>query len=406
MTRELEATAVPLEERVQTFACPACGALEPERFLRVPELPVNCIALWNTRAAAMACPRGAIDLAFCESCGAISNQLFDQNRLRYDGTYDNSLHFSATFQGYAAELAGYLTERYELHGKDIIDVGCGNGEFLALLCRSGNNRGVGFDPSFIPDRIQTTTNGVTVIPDLYSEHYGHYAADLVVCRQVLEHIPEPRPFLRRVRAALEDRTQTAVFFEVPNAAYVFEHGGVWDIIYEHCIYYTANALQRLFRDCGFDVINVTEAFAGQYLCLEAQPSMNCEASPADSSDDLRPVPDAVRTFAGRYEAALAEWERRLRQLDAEGRRVAVWGAGAKGAMFLNAFPHRLGLECIVDVNPHKWGLHVPGTGQKVSRPDDLMDHRPDVVLVMNANYREEIGRELSALGLSPELIAV
>jgi SAM-dependent methyltransferase len=353
----------------------------------------------------VACPRGTIDLAFCPACGAISNQAFDPNRVRYDDRYDNSLHFSPTFQKYADRLAGYLVKRYDLRGKDIIDVGCGNGEFLALLCGHGNNRGVGFDPSFLPDRIETSVGGgVTIIPDYYSEAYGDQAADLVVCRHVLEHVAEPRPFLARVRAALQDRTQTTVFFEVPNAAYVFQHGGVWDVIYEHCFYYTAPALSRLFTDCGFDVLNVTEGFGGQYLCLEAQPSMHPRTDTNNAAVTAPPV--EVATFASGYAAIIADWEKRLRQLSSRGQRVAVWGAGAKGAMFLNAFPHWTFLECIVDVNPHKWGLHVPGTGQKVASPDSLKDYRPEVVLVMNANYCEEIAGQLSAFGLSPELIAV
>ncbi|HJR58963.1 MAG TPA: class I SAM-dependent methyltransferase [Vicinamibacterales bacterium] len=368
---------------------------------------MNCIALWNTREAAVSCARGGIDLGFCDSCGAISNQVFDQTRLQYDGTYDNSLHFSPTFQRYAEQLAARLVERHDLRDKDVIDVGCGNGELLALLCRLGNNRGVGFDPSFIPDRSDSTAGkGVTVIPDVYSERYGHYAADLVVCRHVLEHIPEPRPFLRRVRAALDYRARTAVFFEVPNAAHVFQHGGVWDIIYEHCCYYTAPALERLFTACGFDVLDVTEAFSGQYLCLEARPSLNRAPPPAGDTGEPTALREDALRFARSYEATLAEWNARLRRLNAEGRRVAVWGAGAKGAMFLNAFRSESGLDCIVDVNPHKWELHVPGTGQKVVRPDALRQYRPEVVLVMNANYRDEIGRQLSDLGLSPELIAI
>ena len=98
MTHESQAAALHPERAASASLCPACGRVEPERFLRTPELPVKSIALWKTRAAAVACPRGTIDLAFCPACGAISNQAFDPNRVRYDDSYDNSLHFSPTFQ--------------------------------------------------------------------------------------------------------------------------------------------------------------------------------------------------------------------------------------------------------------------------------------------------------------------
>ncbi len=388
-------------------ACPACGGVQIERFFDVPELPVNCIALWKTREEAMRCSRGRIDLGLCVACGAVSNLAFDAARLSYDASYDNSLHFSATFQRYADEVARALVDRYDLHGKDVIDVGCGNGEFLASVCAIGGNRGVGFDPSFIPGRADAAAGlGITIVRDYYSEQHAGYAADLIMCRHVLEHIAEPQRFLRSVRAALGNRSGAAVFFEVPNAAFTFRNNGIWDIIYEHCFYYTAGSLARLFAACGFDVLDVSERFHGQYLCLEARPSAGTTGQVSAAHADLGSLREDVSRFAGRYRASREGWDAMLRRAAGEGRRVVPWAAGAKGAMFLNAFRDFPGLEYIVDVNPHKCGLHVPGTGQRVVPPAFLQEYRPDVLLVMNPVYRDEIARQVAALGLQPELIAI
>ena len=400
---EFTADAMPILARV----CPGCGGTELDRFFEIPEVPTNCIALWATREAALNCPKAGIQLGFCRRCGAVSNLVFDTARLNYDPSYDNSLHFSPTFRKYSDELARDLVERYDLHGKNIIEVGCGNGEFLSLVCELGNNRGVGFDPSFIAGRANLKAGkGIAIIPDYYSERYAEHAADFLICRHVLEHIAKPQRFLRSVRAALAGKSEAAIFFELPNASFVFQKTGMWDIIYEHCFYYSPGALARLFSACGFDVCDVSSTFNGQYLCLEARVSSRDIGRLGDAGGDLVSMRDDIQKFAEEYCSCRTYWEDTLGRLEGQRKRVALWGAGAKGATFLNAFRHLKSIEYIVDANPNKWGLYIPGTGQRVVSPEFLKQFRPDVVLIVNPIYRAEIGAQLRALGIAPDLLSI
>ena len=79
---------------------------------------------------------------------------------------------------------------------------------------------------------------------------------------MLEHIDEPREFLKALAAKLEPGT--AVFFEVPNVLFTIRDGGIWDIIYEHCGYFSPSSLTRVFQLAGFNVEEVEEAFSGQF----------------------------------------------------------------------------------------------------------------------------------------------
>jgi SAM-dependent methyltransferase len=406
MNSELEVPTEVVQGKSEAV-CPACGGKDLERFFEIPALPVNCIALFKTREAALKCPTANIALGFCTKCGAVNNLAFDAARLTYDSAYDNSLHFSPTFQKYAEDVAKHLIDRFDLHGKNIIDVGCGNGEFLSLICAMGNNRGVGFDPSFIPGRAHLQAGlGVSIVPEYYSARHSNYAADFVVCRHVLEHIYTPQQFLRNIRVALTGNRQAAIFFELPSASFVFRNHGIWDVIYEHCFYYSAGSLARLFSTCGFDVIDVAETFNGQYLCLEARVSTEETGKLGSAGGHLESMRNEILHFSDQYRGIRRRWETALSRFAKEGKRVVFWGAGAKGAMFLNTFRNVHSLEYIVDVNPHKGGLHVPGTGQQVKGPEFLKEYRPDMVLIANPNYQDEIGRQVSALGLAPELLAI
>ena len=131
--------------------------------------------------------------------------------MRYDGAYENSLQFSPRFRQYLEELGRGLVQRYDLRDKDIIEIGCGQGDFLSLLCGMGRNRGTGFDPSFDPAKADTAlAAGVQIVPELYSHAHEGRPVDLLCCRQALEHIPEPLEFLQQVRRTL-GRSEPVLF---------------------------------------------------------------------------------------------------------------------------------------------------------------------------------------------------
>lgn len=406
MNVEVHATAceMPIAARTE---CPACGGVDLEIFFRLADLPTNCIALCRTREDALNVPKGTIELGFCQHCGTVTNVAFDPSKLSYDPTYNNSLHFSPSFQNYADELAKKLVQQQDLHGKTIIEVGCGNAEFLSLICGLGGNRAIGFDPAFIPGRADLAAGGgITIIRDYYSERYAERKADFIICRHVLEHIPRPKEFLSSIRMALTGNPDAALFFEVPDASFVFQNKGIWDVIYEHCFYYSADALARLFWGCGFDVQNVASTFNGQYLCLEARISAHDTGMRGHARGDPNSMRHDVRKFGEAYDSTLSYWEGAMRHLAEEDKRVILWGAGAKAAMFVNAVRNVELLQNIVDVNPHKCGLYIPGTGQEVVSAEFLRQNRPDVVLVANAIYRREISRHLSAMGIMPALLSI
>jgi hypothetical protein len=91
------------------------------------------------------------------------------------------------------------------------------------------------------------------------------------------------------------------------------------------------------------------------------------------------------------------------ELSEDGRRAVVWGAGSKGVSFLNTLGARQ-ISNVVDINPRKSGMYVSGTGHEVISPDRLANVAPEIVILMNANYRDEVAKTLDDLGLVAEIL--
>jgi hypothetical protein len=108
-------------------------------------------------------------------------------------------------------------------------------------------------------------------------------------------------------------------------------------------------------------------------------------------------------FARRYREKLGHWREHLRDLRRANGRTVIWGGGSKGVTFLNVLGVDSSIEYVVDVNPHKQGKYVGGTGQRIVPPAFLGEYKPTDVFVMNPLYEHEIAGTLRVLGLEPRL---
>ena len=181
--------------------CPICASRVSAPFVEIKGVPVHVSALHRTPDGARTAPRGDLALAFCDGCGFIWNAAYDASIIAYDTDYENSLDHSPAFVQYIGGLAERLVERYDVRGKRVVEVGCGQADFLKRLCAAGDNLGFGYDPSYVGEEVD---GAVTVRRELYSEEtVGDADPDFVCCRHVLEHIEQPLEFVRSLRRTLD-----------------------------------------------------------------------------------------------------------------------------------------------------------------------------------------------------------
>jgi SAM-dependent methyltransferase len=382
--------------------CPACESTDRHEFYYWPGLPVNSCLLLESHGEAVEFPRNDLRLVHCHACGFIANDDFVPGLNEYSDRYEETQAFSPHFVTFADTLAKTWVQKYDLQDKTVVEIGCGKGEFLAAMARHGIGSGIGIDPGVHPERLSEEESArLQWITGWFPEDLPDLSdAAAVVCRHTLEHIGPVRHFLDQIRAAMGPDSEAVVLFELPDALRVLREGAFWDTYYEHCSYFTTGSLARLFLRCGFDVLGLEKAYDDQYLLIEARPLRASESPTWQPDDDLADVAVAVEHYRGSVTATTAHWRHRVAEVASAGGVVVAWGGGSKAVSFLAALGDEAAhVSAVVDVNPFKHHHYLAGSGMEVIAPSDLPDITPDLVVVMNPVYLDEIRADLARLGL-------
>jgi hypothetical protein len=179
-----------------------------------------------------------------------------------------------------------------------------------------------------------------------------------------------------------------------------------DVYYEHCAYFTAGSLARLFRRAGFEILDIEYEYDDQYLTIEAAPADGATPAALDLEDDLVAVTSAVDDFEQGCAKVIGQWRARLEKARAEGETVVLWGSGSKAVSFLTAVDPGRQVQYVTDINPHRHGHFMPKSGQRIVPPSHLAEIRPNLVIAMNRIYAEEIRKDLDAMGVFCALAAL
>lgn len=373
--------------------CPCCQTGDPTQVLAGERVPVHQNRVYRSPQAARGATTGELQLLCCEACGHVWNGAFNADLLSYGEDYDNRQDVSPAFSDYLDAIVDRLGSDLGEESA-IVEVGCGQGRFLQRLCARTGALGTGFDPAYGGPESQ---GDLRFVRAFYGPEQADTPADLVVCRHVIEHVPEAADLLTSVRQALRGRPAARVFFECPDMRWILEHDVVWDVFYEHVHYFSPASLRALFHRCGFEDVRIQTAFAGQYLWVDARPGL---ASSLCMTSWTLP---AVLAWARDRSERIAAWRSSLRGL-AEGGPVFIWGAGAKGVTLANLVdPDSACVAGLVDVNPGKWGAFVAGSGHPILAPSELSRFASPRVVVVNPNYLGEVRAQVDAMDLDAEV---
>ena len=385
--------------------CTNCRSSDTEVFFILKNAPVQSIVTIKTYEDAVAVPKKDLSLTFCHNCGFIFNSTFDTSLDLYTKGYEDQQGFSGTWMKFITDFTERFIDKYDIRNKTIIEIGCGKGDFLQVICKLGNNKGIGIDPAYVPGRLEENPN-LRFIREFYTESHGDLPADVIVCRHTMEHIHDNLTFIKTIRRAIEKNPEVIVLIEVPSIVRILRINAFWDIFYEHCSYFSPGSLSRLFRWNKFEILDNYLEYDNQYLFLEAKPAQEVIDMPHPDEEPVPELKKYVDQFVISVNDELERWKERLLQMKKDNKKVVIWGGGSKSVGFLTHFNDLNVIKHVVDINPHMQGNFIPGIGIQYVPPKFLESYRPDSVIIMNGVYEKEIQKMLLEMNLNPELISL
>jgi len=391
-----------MKNRNSGSCCSICQSSSVEQVFDLAQVPTQDGVMYESFSGAKSAPRGGIELMLCNNCGYVENIGYEQKKVGFDD-YDFSLSFSPLFSDFIDQLTGELIEKHELWGKSVLEIGCGDGYFLKKLCRKAKAWGVGIDPGYVVRQDKIGNWDPIIIRDYYNEKHALVKPDVIFCRHVLNVYGDPIGFLKTLRKNLEEHRDCTIYFEVPHAKYTFGEKILWNVVFEHKSWFTEDSLSFLFELCGFEVTSTGLCWNDEYLMLEARPrDLDKPYSSKVDKKRVKAFVNQVQEFSQYVGSIQTESKARLNDISTKEKKTVMWGAGARGVSFLNMFKINGLVECVVDINPLRQGKYMPISAHKVVAPDELKQIKPDLIIINNPTYAEEIMHQSREIGLEPE----
>jgi SAM-dependent methyltransferase len=352
--------------------CPICSSEEIIEIFQEDNVPVFQNKIYPTEKEARLAELGSIRVVLCRNCGFAWNASFDREKLQYDSKYQNEQSCSGEFRRHLDSVMQIIQENNPLTSH-IIEIGCGKGTFLNLLYYSGYRNVLGFDPAYEGDAPFIQKCYYPPSNNCYSQ------ADLFIMRHVLEHVPDPLNFLKKIDQS--NRKISKIYIEVPSFEWIARNGAFWDLSYEHCNYFNRLLLGYMLPNCETGYL-----FGDQYLYA--------------TGDFIVHTPRNINFLDTMILSAPKKLKEKLEFCNhfiKKHSNLALWGGGAKGANFARIMdPDREKILCIVDINKRKQGYYIARSAHPIISPEDFVGmNEVEGVIIMNENYLWEIK---SALG--------
>ena len=379
--------------------CIVCHGENVEPFL---DLGLTALAnkFLSREELVLAEPTYPLRVGFCHNCRHVQlTEAVPPQTMFEDYLYVSSA--SDTLKAHLYDLSAIVVERYRLKSKDlVVDIGCNDGTLLSGFRRHGV-RVLGVDPAANLAEL-TRASGI----DRYVGFFSAKSAQEIVARwgkaaaitatNTFPHIPKLQDFIAGLKTIL---APGGVFLiEAHYLVDLLEQGAFDTIYHEHVSYWALGPMIHLFEQAGMEVVHVERLplHHGQIrVFLQRKGEGDVQTSVGNLLVMERSLGidqfSTYQRFAERTQKLKIDLHVKLRELRASGKKLAGYGAPAKGntlLSFLEIGPDILAY--IADRSTLKQGLYTPGRHIPVVSPERLLTDQPDYVLLLAWNFVDEI----------------
>ena len=344
----------------------------------------------------------------CEQCLLVQTDDFaGPEEIFFDYAYFSS--YSTSWLDHARRYVEAAVSRFELDETSyVVEVASNDGYLLQYLTQRGIPV-LGIEPAASVARV-AIQEGIPTLVEFFGRRTAeglaeHSRADLVICNNVLAHVPDLNDFIAGLTVLLKPEGVLTV--EFPHLKRLIDERQFDTIYHEHYSYFTLGTAVRVLSHHGLRVFDVDElpTHGGSlriYACHAehdgwAQSPRVAEVLASESAGRLDEI-DPYLAFGETVRAARRDILQFFIDLKRSGARIAGYGAPAKGNTLLNYCG--IGTDFIdftVDLNPAKQGRFLPGSHIPVLAPEAIARERPDIVFILPWNLRAEVMDQLSVI---------
>ena len=380
--------------------CRSCGESGLEMVLSLGRMPL-ANALLTAEQLDQPEPTYPLDLAFCPHCTLVQiTETVPPENLFREYLYFSS--FSDTMLRHAQELVSRLIVSRRLDNNSLVIEVASNDGYLLQYYRQEGIPVLGIEPAVNVARVAQEELGIRTLCEFFGEELARQLkergeqADVIHAHNVLAHVADLNGFIRGIQWLLKDNGLAVI--EVPYVKDLIDHCEFDTIYHEHLCYFSLTALDRLFQRHGLVIQDMERiSIHGGSLRLLATKAISAHRGPA-----VRALLDEeaawgvdrlefYRGFAQRVEYLKRSLHSLLIGLKREGKRLAAYGAAAKGSTLLNYVGiGRETLDFVVDRSTYKQGRYMPGVHLPIYSPANLLEAMPDYVLLLSWNFIDEI----------------
>jgi hypothetical protein len=322
-----------------------------------------------------------------------------------DYTYFSS--YSETWVEHARNHVASAIERFDLGAHSFVAEVASNDGYLLQHVVAAGIPALGIEPAANVAKV-AVSKGIPTVVEFFGcesarvlvEQYGR--ADLLIANNVLAHTPRLNDFIAGLAIFLaEDGVLT---LEFPHLVRLIADNQFDTIYHEHFSYFSFFAVERALAAHGLRVFDVEELSTHGGSLRVFACHVGCETKPMSrrvarllSREQAAGVADLTtyQSFDDNVRSAKRELLQFLITAKREGKRIAAYGAAGKGNTLLNYCGIGTDfVDFVVDRNPHKHGMYMPGSRIPIRHPDALREAKPDLVLILPWNLEKEITRQV------------
>ena len=303
----------------------------------------------------------------CNDCGLIQ---LKNNPVSY---YKNVITAASLSESSKDNLVNEwrpFVKKYNIEGKDAIEVGAGRGDFLQVLEKLNINAyGIENSTENIKECNQKNLNVdkayLTELPETFSKKYS-----LVVCNNFLEHQPKTKEFISCLRDLLIE--DGIVYISVPNVDYLLEKACLYEFVADHLVYFTEQTLRKAMEMNGFDILEAYKKNNGNDLVVIAK--IQSIVNISEARETVSGIIDSIKKEVHSY------------------KNVAIWSAGHR-ALALMAMAKLVEIDYVIDSANFKQGKFTPILHKKIISPEEFINIKCDLLIIMlPGNYAEQVVR--------------